>query len=350
MAAPAGGTAVAQRSVGARWSSLGGRRSARGTPPRGWVCGGRLGQRDASASTSASRRRRPRIGAPGRSGIEVRRRCLRRCWASSPRRVQGPASSVEVTSSRSMSRIWPPMRLRMPLGSSSAITVPSSRTTTRSASRSISSRFWLVRTTAVPRRGDLVDEIPQPSGFGGQGRRWVRRAAAAKVRRSRSRRGRGGGACRPSRCRPGGRRRRPGRGVEQLVGAGADNRLGRGRRGGRRARGSPGRSAARRPRRTGRRGRCGERTPPGRRSARVPQTVTSPSSAASSVAMIRTSVVLPAPFGPRRPTTSPAETSRSTPRSAWTSPNERTTPRTCRIGHRRCCVEHARHCPRSLLS
>ena len=31
-------------------------------------------------------------------------------------------------------------------------------------------------------------------------------------------------------------------------------------------------------------------------------------------------VVLPAPFGPRRATTSPAETVRSMPRTAWTLP------------------------------
>src|SRR3954447_26166832 len=41
---------------------------------------------------------------------------------------------------------------------------------------------------------------------------------------------------------------------------------------------------------------------------------------------MRTSVVLPAPFGPRRPKTIPSGTSRSTPASAVVEPNRLTTP------------------------
>ncbi len=62
----------------------------------------------------------------------------------------------------------------------------------------------------------------------------------------------------------------------------------------------------------------------------VPATETWPSSAWMSVDTIRTNVVLPAPFGPSNATTSPARTSRFTPRSARTSPNECDTPRTRR--------------------
>ena len=56
----------------------------------------------------------------------------------------------------------------------------------------------------------------------------------------------------------------------------------------------------------------------GRRRVRRPR---GPASGFSSVVRMRTSVVLPAPLGPSRPSTSPPATSRSTPASAWTSPN-----------------------------
>src|SRR5262245_66668108 len=44
------------------------------------------------------------------------------------------------------------------------------------------------------------------------------------------------------------------------------------------------------------------------------------------------SVVLPEPFGPTRPTTSPLATARFTPRSAWMPPNARHTLRHSRRG------------------
>src|SRR4029450_10196586 len=70
---------------------------------------------------------------------------------------------------------------------------------------------------------------------------------------------------------------------------------------------------------------CPER-PISRRTARAsvttskPATRARPASGASSVARIRTMVVLPAPFGPSSASTLPAGSSRSTPSSARTSP------------------------------
>src|SRR5258707_6403204 len=49
---------------------------------------------------------------------------------------------------------------------------------------------------------------------------------------------------------------------------------------------------------------------------------------------MRTSVVLPAPFGPRRPNTMPSATSRSTPARAVVDPNRLTTPPTRSAGGR----------------
>ena len=47
----------------------------------------------------------------------------------------------------------------------------------------------------------------------------------------------------------------------------------------------------------------------------------SPTVGLASVHSMLIVVVLPAPFGPRNPNTSPVATSKSTPRTAWTSPN-----------------------------
>src|SRR6266516_4282042 len=49
---------------------------------------------------------------------------------------------------------------------------------------------------------------------------------------------------------------------------------------------------------------------------------------------MRTSVVFPAPFGPRRPKTIPSGTSRSTPARAVVDPNRLTTPPTRTAGGR----------------
>ena len=52
----------------------------------------------------------------------------------------------------------------------------------------------------------------------------------------------------------------------------------------------------------------------------TPATRAVPEVMESSVVSMRTVVDLPAPFGPRKPNTSPAATSRSTPRTASTTP------------------------------
>jgi hypothetical protein len=51
-----------------------------------------------------------------------------------------------------------------------------------------------------------------------------------------------------------------------------------------------------------------------------PQTAACPPSGRSSVARIRTAVVFPAPFGPRRPNTEPVGTQRSIPSNATVAP------------------------------
>src|SRR5690606_22501113 len=62
-----------------------------------------------------------------------------------------------------------------------------------------------------------------------------------------------------------------------------------------------------------------------------PPMVTVPWSGPSRPAMHRRRVDLPQPLGPRRTTTSPDRTSKSTPRMAWVEPNRLTRPRTRRI-------------------
>src|SRR4051794_34386049 len=63
-----------------------------------------------------------------------------------------------------------------------------------------------------------------------------------------------------------------------------------------------------------------------------PATRALPASGSSSVARMRTVVVLPAPLGPRTPRTVPGATARSTPSSARVGPNDLTSPRTRMAG------------------
>src|SRR4051794_19759815 len=63
-----------------------------------------------------------------------------------------------------------------------------------------------------------------------------------------------------------------------------------------------------------------------------PATVALPASGFSSVESTRTAVVLPAPFGPSRPSTLPGATSRSTPSRARTSPKDLTRPEAVMAG------------------
>ena len=57
-----------------------------------------------------------------------------------------------------------------------------------------------------------------------------------------------------------------------------------------------------------------------------PPTVAVPAVGRNSVVSILTTVDLPAPFGPRKPNTSPGATERSIPSTAITSPKVRTSP------------------------
>src|SRR5436305_10396052 len=63
-----------------------------------------------------------------------------------------------------------------------------------------------------------------------------------------------------------------------------------------------------------------------------PATVAQPSVGLTSVHSMLIVVVFPAPLGPRKPNTSPAATSNSTPRTAWTSPKFFFRPRTTIAG------------------
>src|SRR5215831_5059724 len=68
------------------------------------------------------------------------------------------------------------------------------------------------------------------------------------------------------------------------------------------------------------------RTSPACRTTSRPSTLACPASGSRTVARIRTAVVLPAPFGPSRPSTLPASAARSMPSSATTWPNRLTSP------------------------
>ena len=157
-------------------------------------------------------------------------------------------------------------------------------------------------------------------GCAGRARSSARRAAAAAARRRGWRRGRAGGACRPSSRARGGRRPRSGRSGRARRRRRPAPRGGRGRTGGRPSRGSPARSAPARRRPTGRPGRS-----PGA-PARDAATASMPATrqlarvgSRCNVATARTNVVLPAPLGPSTAVTAPAGATRSRPSRATTS-------------------------------
>src|SRR4051794_21155369 len=68
------------------------------------------------------------------------------------------------------------------------------------------------------------------------------------------------------------------------------------------------------------------RTLAGSRATSWPLTTAVPASAWISVARMRTAVVLPAPLGPRTPSTLPRRAARSTPSSAWVAPKRLRSP------------------------
>ena len=216
-------------------------------------------------------------------------------------------------------------RRRWSLSSSevpSAITLPWSITTIRSARRSASSRYCVVSSTVVPAGDARLDRLPHAEAAARVEARSSARRGTAPAGGARARpRGRAAGACRRSRSSPGAWRRRRGRSARaarsralraslarqvvepadhlEVLEAGqvlVDRRVLAGEAD--LARAARRRRARRRARR---RGRC-------------------PRRAASSVVRMRTAVVLPAPLGPSRPSTVPVGAVKSTPHSACTEP------------------------------
>ena len=106
---------------------------------------------------------------------------------------------------------WPISPSARP-GVPSATIRPLSMIPTRSASWSASSRYWVVRKTVVPSSLSVRDLLPDRLAADRveAGGRLVEEEHARLVDQRR-RRGRAAAACRPSRCRRGGRRRRRGR-------------------------------------------------------------------------------------------------------------------------------------------
>ncbi len=171
-------------------------------------------------------------------------------------------------------------------------------------------------------------DAPHVLALGGveAGRRLVEEDDRRAGRRG-SRRGPGGGACRRSRCARGGRRRRRGRTsrAARCARACASRRL--------RSSSAPISSRFWRPVSSSStdaywpvRPIC-SRTRAGSCATSWPATKALPSSASSSVARMRTAVVLPAPLGPSTPCTVPGRTARSTPSSAWVFPKRLRRPR-----------------------
>ena len=166
----------------------------------------------------------------------------------------------------------------------------------------------------------LADEVPHVDPAARvEARSSARRGTGPRADPPGSRPGPAGGACRPSTSWPHGPRHRSGRTAPAPRRHGAAPPPSTGGTAVRRARGSRARSGSRRPRRSVPRGRCGTAAP--RRRARVePVHLRSPAGGREQVVRMLIAVVLPAPFGPSRPSTVPFSTSRSIPLSAWTSP------------------------------
>ena len=191
--------------------------------------------------------------------------------------------------------------------------------TTRSATCSRSSTFWVTSTTAPPSSADARAPSPRAAAAGaGRARRSARRAAARRVGEQRDRQ------VEPLPVADGQGRRRPPV-VGKLEAARAICvRVAGTARAARRARGSAAATAAR-----SAPGRCGiQPDAHARRRARP-----CPRSASSAPARIASSVDLPAPFGPTRARTSPGlHLERRSRSSATWSPKRRETPRAASSG------------------
>ena len=266
----------------------------------------------------AEQRRQGRHPVADRRARPGARRDRRRARCAGDPGERSAAASASVVASRTThSRRSPPTRALSSSGVPSAMTRPRSTTLIRSASWSASSRYCVVSSTVVPSRTSarMADQTSfRPRGSSPVVGSSRNRTAGARIRlaaRSSRRRippeyrltGRSAASSRPNRASSSSARRRAaGRPeVEQppehdQVLAAAQRLVERG------VLARPARSAA------------APRRPPGATS--WPATSAMPPSGRTSVARIRTAVVLPAPFGPSRPQTVPAATSRSKPSSA----------------------------------
>ena len=229
------------------------------------------------------------------------------------------AASSSTTSSRSPP-IWAFSSSAVP----SAITSPWSITTIRSASRSASSRYCVVSSTVVPWRHAALDRLPQREPA-------ARVEARGRLVEEQHRRAvhERGGEVEPAAHAAGVGLDGPLGGLRRARSARAGRRRARAPpcaacgRAGRPSRGSRSRSGSRRRPRTGRRARSWRAARPRRARRRAPRRARCPRRASSSVARIRTAVVLPAPFGPSRPSTLPRAARRSRRRGAR-APSRRT--------------------------
>ena len=191
----------------------------------------RLGSRTVSpAGPRPAASRRPQHLDQGRGAV-VDRHLQARCRTASPRRsstASTPAArAASAGSARVISMTVPPRSGLSSAGVPSAMTSPRSMTAMRSASRSASSRYWVVSSSGGALGHQLLDDLPQVAAAGGvePGGGLVEEEDGRPVDE-------GGGEVEPAphaagvgRGGPVGRLGQP-EAVEQLVGPGADGRPG----------------------------------------------------------------------------------------------------------------------------
>ena len=281
------------------------RRRARRTRRRASAGSARPPRRRGRPPRARRARRAGRAGRPG-AGTESRRA---RTSSSGSRRSNSRAALASSPSAGTVTCTRrSPTRAFSSAGVPAATVLPPRSTTISSASRSASSRYCVVSSSAAPSCDEALDRAPHlgPAGRVQAGGRLVEEDDRAVHDQA-------GGEVQPaahaaaSRCRPGGRRRGRSRSA----------------RAARRARdASPLESFCRRPssirfsrpvRRSSSEAcwpasEIGSRTAPGSRTTSWPPTSARPVVGASSVVRMRTAVVLPAPLWPSRPSTVPGST------------------------------------------
>ena len=174
----------------------------------------RLGSRRLNvwgAIPSASSVRRASMAAwgPLSTVTSARVPLTRAAWGPRASR-RAPVRAASSTVGRPTSRTVAPRSAFMDSGVPSAMTRPWSMTARVLARRSASSRYWVVRSTVVPRH-ELLDDLPQVVAALGveTGRRLVEEQDG-RVGPPGRRPGRAAGACRPRTSSAAGRRRRSG--------------------------------------------------------------------------------------------------------------------------------------------